>query len=81
MGRGLSPPTFFLGMRKKIKGYILQFTRSDHAGRHIHVYKDDAELGVYDCDQGPIRGLEDEMSRGLREALEEFKKDLDERGI
>ena len=59
----------------------MQFTRSDHAGKHIHVYKDDEELGVYDRDQGPIRGLEGEMSRGLREALEEFKKDLDERGI
>jgi len=59
----------------------LQFTGSDHAGKHIHVYKDDEELGVYDRDQGPIRGLEGEMSRGLREALEEFKKDLDERGI
>jgi hypothetical protein len=56
-------------MRKKIKGYILQFTRSDHEGRHIHVYKDDAEIGVYDREEGPIRGLEGEMNRGLRDAL------------
>ena len=70
-----------LGMRKKIKGYILQFTRSDHEGRHIHVYKDDTEIGVYDREEGPIRGLEGEMNRGLRDALEEFRKELNERGF
>jgi hypothetical protein len=68
-------------MRKRIKGYILQFTRADHEGRHIHIYKDDTELGVYDRDVGPIRGLETEMNRGLREAIEEFTKELDERGL
>ena len=45
------------------------------------MYKDDAEIGVYDRGEGPIRGLEGEMNRGLRDALEEFKKELDERGF
>lgn len=45
-------------MRRKHAGYIFQFTLSDHAGRHIHVFKDDLELGVYDRVDGPVRGLE-----------------------
>jgi hypothetical protein len=68
-------------MRRKIRGYILLFTRSDHGGRHIHVFKDNSEIGVYDRVLGPIRGLEDVMSRELQEALEEFKKEIDERGM
>ena len=60
-------------MRRKIKGYILLFTRSDHGGRHIHIYKDNHEIGVYDRVVGPIRDLEDAMSRELQEALEDFK--------
>ena len=43
-------------MRRKYGGFILQFTRSDHGGRHIHVYRDDRELGVFDRIDGPIRG-------------------------
>ena len=34
-------------MRRKHAGYIFQFTLSDHEGRHIHVFKDDRELGVF----------------------------------
>jgi hypothetical protein len=47
-----------MNMRRKHAGYIFQFTLSDHAGRHIHVFKDDRELGVYDRVDGPVRGLE-----------------------
>jgi len=68
-------------VRRKIKGYILLFTRSDHDGRHIHVYKNNHEIGVYDRVLGPIRGLEDAMSRELQEALEEFKTEINERGL
>ena len=68
-------------MRRKIKGYILLFTRSDHDGRHIHVYKDNHEIGVCDRVLGPIRGLEEAMSRELQEALDEFKNEIDERGL
>jgi hypothetical protein len=49
-------------MRRKIKGYIFQFTRSDHDGRHIHVFEDDKEIGVFDRVDGPMRGLETHAS-------------------
>jgi hypothetical protein len=49
-------------MRRKIHGYILLFTSADHAGRHIHVYRHDREIGVYDLFDGPIRGLSTEMN-------------------
>lgn len=39
------------------------------------------KLWVYDREEGPIRGLEGEMNRGLRDALEEFKKELNECGF
>jgi len=68
-------------MRRKIGGYILQFTRSDHDGRHIHIFEDTRELGVYDRFDGPIRGLEAHWGKSLREAVEEFIKLLDERGL
>ena len=68
-------------VRRKISGYILQFTRSDHGGRHIHVYKDDREIGVYDRVDGPLRGLEDHWGKDLREAVDEFIEELDERGF
>jgi hypothetical protein len=68
-------------VRRKINGYILLFTRSDHDGRHIYVYKDNHEIGVYDRVLGPIRGLEDALSRELQEALEEFKTKISERGL
>jgi hypothetical protein len=68
-------------VRRKIKGYILLFTRSDHGGRHIHFYKDNYEIGVYDRVLGPIRGLEDAMTRELQEALKEFKSEINERGL
>ena len=68
-------------MRRKIHGYILQFTSADHAGRHIHVYRHEREIGVYDLVDGPIRGLESEMNPQLREALDEFIKGLNERGF
>ena len=68
-------------MRRKIHGYVLQFTSADHAGRHIHVYRHDREIGVYDLVEGPVRGLEREMNAQLREALTEFIKELNERGF
>jgi len=68
-------------VRRKIKGYILLFTRSDHGGRHIHIFKDNHEIGVYDRVLGPIRGLEDAMSRELQEAMEDFKSEINERGL
>ena len=68
-------------MRRKIKGYILQFTSADHGGRHIHVYRDGREIGVLDSSNGPIRGLESAMNAQLREALTEFIQELNERGF
>jgi hypothetical protein len=68
-------------MRRKIGGYILQFTRSDHDGRHIHVFRDNKEIGVYDRVDGPARGLDQYLGKGLREALDEFIALLDERGF
>ena len=68
-------------MRRKIAGYILQFTRSDHDGRHIHVFQNDRELGVFDRIDGPIRELDAHWGKSLRDALDEFIKELDERGL
>jgi hypothetical protein len=68
-------------MRRKIHGYILQFTSADHGGRHIHVYHNEHEIGVYDMVDGPIRGLESAMNGQLREALNEFIQELNERGF
>jgi hypothetical protein len=68
-------------MRRKIRGYILQFTRSDHDGRHIHVFRDNEEIGVFDRVDGPTRGLDQHLGKGLREALDEFIALLDERGF
>lgn len=66
-------------MRRKIHGYILLFTRSDHHGRHIHIYRGGKELGVYDRIDGPIRGLEAHFGNDLREAVKEFIGELNER--
>ena len=68
-------------MRRKIHGYVLQFISADHNGRHIHIYRLEHEIGVYDLVEGPIRGLEREMNAQLREALTEFIKELNERGF
>ena len=68
-------------MRRKINGYIMQFTSADHGGRHIHVYRDGREIGVYDSTAGPIRGLASKMNAQLREALTEFIQELNERGF
>ena len=68
-------------MRLKINGFILLFTRADHGGRHIHFFKDNKELGVYDRICGPICGLEDHFGKNLREALDEFIELLNERGL
>ena len=68
-------------MRRKLHGYILQFTRADHAGRHIHVFKDDRMIGVYDRVDGPVRGLERHWNRSLQMALEAFIKELNDRGL
>jgi hypothetical protein len=51
-------------MRRKHEGYIFQFTSSDHGGRHIHIFKDNRQLGVYDLIDGPIRGLEEAIAEG-----------------
>jgi hypothetical protein len=68
-------------MRRKIEGYIFQFTSADHDGRHIHVYQYDREIGVYDAEDGPIRGLEGRMNGKLRRALTRFIDELNERGF
>jgi hypothetical protein len=70
-----------VAVRRMISGYILQFTRSDHGGRHLHVYKDDREIGVYDRVDGPLRGLQEHWGEDLREAVDEFIEELDERGF
>lgn len=66
-------------MRRKIRGYILLFTRSDHQGRHIHIYRNGIELGVYDRIDGPIRGLESHFGKDLREAIKKFMEELNDR--
>jgi len=68
-------------MRRKIGGYIFLFTQSDHDGRHIHVFRDNEEIGVFDRIDGSIRGLEQQLGKSLREALDEFIALLDERGL
>jgi len=68
-------------MRRKIKGYIFQFTSADHGGGHIHVFQYDREIGVYDVVDGPIRGLEYAMNGKLRHALAKFINELNERGF
>ena len=68
-------------MRRKIRGYIFQFTSADHDGRHIHVYRNDHELGVFDLIDGSVRGLGCEMNVQLRGALSEFIEELNERGF
>ena len=67
-------------MRRKYKGYIFQFTRADHEGQHIHVFRDDRLVGIYDQVAGPIRGLEREWNKDLQEGLRQFISDLNERG-
>lgn len=67
-------------MRRKYEGYIFQFISADHGGRHIHVYRNDKPVGVYDLIDGPIRGLDREWNRNLQSGLEKFIKDLNERG-
>ena len=67
-------------MRRKYFGYILQFTRSDHDGRHIHVFWNDRQVGVFDRIDGPVRGLENIWSRDLEKAIELFLEELNERG-
>jgi hypothetical protein len=67
-------------MRRKHAGYIFQFTLSDHEGRHIHVFKDDLEIGVFDRVDGPVRGLEKALNKNLQAGLEKFISELHERG-
>jgi hypothetical protein len=68
-------------MRRKIQGYEFQFTSADHGGRHIHIYRDNRQIGVYDLQDGPIRGLEEAMNARLRVALDAFIYELNERGF
>lgn len=67
-------------MRRRYGGYILPFTRADHGGRHIHVYRDNRQIGVYDRIDGPIRGLDREWGAQLQSAIEDFLEELDARG-
>ena len=67
-------------MRYKFKGYIFLFTLADHAGRHIHVYRGNDLLGVYDRVDGPVRGLERHWNKDLRAGIEAFILQLNERG-
>lgn len=67
-------------MRKKILGFILVYIRSDHDGRHVHVYRDNRPLGVYDRSLGPIRGLEKVWGPDLRKAISLFEEELRARG-
>ena len=68
-------------MRRKIRGYIFQFTRSDHDGRHIHIYRDNKEIGVFDRVDGPMRGLDQHLGKNLLQALNEFIEILHERNL
>jgi hypothetical protein len=68
-------------VRRKIRGYFLQFTSADHGGRHIHIFRDGHEIGVFDLIDGPVRGLERVMNAQLRGALDEFISELNERGF
>jgi len=68
-------------MRRKLHGYVLQFTSADHHGRNIHVYQYGREIGVYDAISGPIRGLDSAMNVQLRGALDQFIHELNERGF
>jgi hypothetical protein len=52
-------------MRRRYAGYIFQFTW---------------EVGVYDRLEGPIRGPEREWNRHLQDGLQQFIRDLNERG-
>ena len=67
-------------MRRKYEGYIFQFTASDHGGRHIHVFKDNRPVGVFDRVDGAVRGLEKEWNKHLQAGLEKFIRELNERG-
>lgn len=67
-------------MRRKILGFILVYIRSDHGGQHVHVYRDNHPLGVYDRSRGPIRGLEGEWGPVLRDAIAQFEEELHARG-
>ena len=67
-------------MRRKHAGYIFQFTLSDHEGRHIHVFKNERELGIFDRVDGPVRGLEKAWNKNLQAGLEKFISELHERG-
>ena len=68
-------------MRRKIHGYVFQFTSADHDGQHIHIYLNDREVGVYDAVAGAIRGLDRVMNAQLRTALDQFIYELNERGF
>ena len=63
-------------MRRKYEGYIYSFTLADHGGRHIHVFRDNKPLGVYDRIDGAIRGLERNWNNRLQSGLEKFIDDL-----
>ena len=68
-------------MRRKIRGYIFQYSNGDHDGRHSHIYRNERKIGVYDAVDGPIRGLETRMNAQLRAALTAFIYELNERGF
>lgn len=65
-------------IKAKINGYILNWRQSDHEGTHIHVYRDNCEIGVWDMARSqPIRGLK--LSKKLKEAIGEFTHEIHNR--
>lgn len=60
---------------------LLSIHQRRSPGAHVHVYRDGRELGVFDLIDGPGRGLEIAMNAQLREALDEFISELNERGF
>lgn len=65
-------------MKAKINGYILNWRQSDHEGTHIHLYRGNRQIGVWDIARGKaIRGLK--LSKKLKEAIEKFQHEIDQR--
>ncbi len=50
---------------------------SDHEGTHIHVYRDNRQIGVWDrARRQAIRGLK--LSKKLKEAIAKFEYEIDQ---
>ena len=62
-------------VRRKYGGYILEWTRNDHEGTHIHIYDGDRPLGVWDiARQEGVLGLA--LNRKLKEAIKRFENEI-----